>query len=149
VSLDVDVSADGVRSPLARAAIAETARRALAAERVRHALLSITLVDRRGMARINRTHLGHAGATDVISFGFTRATDQDPVVGDVYICPDVARENAAVRGVGVRNEIARLVVHGVLHVLGYDHPVDDGRESSAMWKRQEKLLARLAPENAR
>jgi len=42
--------------------------------------------------------------------------------------------------VSVREELARLVVHGTLHVLGHDHPAK-GREASAMWKRQERLLA--------
>jgi len=43
----------------------------------------------------------------------------------------------------VREELARLVVHGTLHVLGHDHPVDAGRGSSPMWRRQELLLTRL------
>jgi probable rRNA maturation factor len=143
MSLDVHVSAEGLRSPLGRDAIADVARATLRAERVQAALLSITLLDRRAMAKVNKEHLGHSGATDVISFGFSRPTPRDPVVGDIYICPDVAREHAAASGVGIREELARLVVHGVLHVLGYDHPVDDGRETSAMWKRQEQLLRRV------
>ena len=49
----------------------------------------------------------------------------------------------------VRRELARLVVHGVLHVLGYDHPEDDDRERSPMWRRQEKIVARLASESGR
>jgi probable rRNA maturation factor len=145
MSLDIDVASDGVRAPLGRRAIAEIARATLRAERAGSALLSITLVDRRAIARLNRTHLGHAGATDVISFGFQRATERDPVVGDIYICADVARENARARGVSVREEVARLVVHGVLHVLGHDHPEDEEeRERSAMWRRQEHLVRRLA-----
>jgi rRNA maturation RNase YbeY len=61
---------------------------------------------------------------------------------DIYICPDVARAQAREHGVGVREELLRLVVHGVLHATGRDHPVDDTRTQSAMWKRQELLLAR-------
>jgi probable rRNA maturation factor len=143
MSLDVDVSTDGVRSPLGRASIASVARATLRHERVRDALISITFVDRRAIGRLNREHLGHAGPTDVIAFGFTRATPNDPVVGDIYICPEVAGEHAKSRGSGVRDEIARLVVHGVLHVLGYDHPDDEGRETSDMWRRQERLVRRL------
>lgn len=140
MSLNIAVSSDAVRSPLSRSAIAEVARRSLRAERVHHALLSITVVNGPTIARLNKSYLGHAGRTDVISFGFDRATAADPVVGDVYICADVARRSARARGVGVREEIARLVIHGVLHVLGYDHPTGDGRERSAMWKRQERLV---------
>lgn len=145
MSLDVDVALDGARPPLASARIAQIARDVLRAEHVRDALLSIAFITRPAIARINRRHLGHAGATDVISFGFTRATSADPVIGDIYICPDVARANAHSRSVGVRDEVARLVVHGVLHVLGYDHPDDAAREDSDMWRRQERLLRRFGP----
>ena len=144
MSLDVDVTTNGERSGLARSSIIYIAQRALRAERVRHALVSITLLDRRRMARLNATHLRHRGPTDVISFGFTRATPRDPVVGDIYICPDVAKSNAAARGEPARRELTRLVVHGVLHILGHDHPESDEREHSPMWKRQEKIVARLA-----
>ncbi len=143
MSLAVDVTTNGARSPVSRARIAAAANRTLGAERVRDALLSITLVGRREIARLNARHLGHRGPTDVISFGFTRATEKDPVVGDVYICVDVARENARGRRAPLREEIIRLVVHGTLHVLGYDHP-DDDRERSPMWRRQEQLVRRIA-----
>ena len=142
MSLDIDVTTNGVRSSLGRDAIADVARTALRAERVAHALLSITLVDKRAMARLNQRHLGHRGPTDVISFGFRRAMNADPVVGDIYIAPEVARENAREAKVPVREEIARLVVHGALHVLGYDHPESAERENSAMWRRQERIVRR-------
>jgi probable rRNA maturation factor len=144
VSLDVDVATSGVRSPVARARLAATARAVLRAERIRNAMVSITLVDRATIARLNRTHLGHRGPTDVISFGFARASNRDPVIGDIYIAPDIARENAQANGVGSREEIVRLVVHGTLHVLGHDHPDGPSRTTSPMWRRQERLVRRLA-----
>jgi probable rRNA maturation factor len=140
MTLAIDVAADGVRSPLSRSQVGKIARAALRSERVRNALVSITFLDRRAIARLNAKHLGHAGATDVISFGFARAAVTDPVIGDVYICPEVGRDNAKARRTPVREEIARLVVHGVLHVLGHDHPDDEGREQSDMWRRQERLV---------
>ena len=145
MTLAVDVALDGTRVPIARARIADIARATLRSEKAkaRNALLSITFVDRASISRLNKRHLGHPGATDVISFGFTRAAPTDPVVGDIYICPDVARDNARARDVAVREEIARLVVHGVLHVLGYDHPDGATREESAMWRRQERLVKRV------
>ena len=140
MSLAVDVSVDGVRAPLSRARVVAIAQRVLRAEGVRQAMLSITFVTRQAIARLNARHLGVRGATDVIAFGFERAVSDGPVVGDVYIAPDVAREHARQHSHGVRTEVARLVIHGVLHVLGYDHPTDDRREDSAMWQRQEALL---------
>jgi probable rRNA maturation factor len=142
--LRVDVASDGARVAISRERVAELARRVLRAEGVPDALLSITFLPRARMAALNRRHLGHRGATDVISFALGRAGDAAPVVGDVYVCPEVARENAAAHGVGVREELARLVVHGTLHVLGYDHPDDERRTMSPMWRRQEQLVARFA-----
>src|SRR3954469_12042031 len=107
----------------------------LRSEKIRGALISVTFVSRRAIAALNRKHLGHAGPTDVISFAFDRPTKRDPIVGDIYISPDVASRNARERRVTVREELTRLAVHGTLHVLGYDHPEDSGRERSEMWKR--------------
>ena len=140
MTLIADVASEGVRVPLSSERVAAIARSVLRAEGVRNALLSITFLDARAMARLNARHLRHRGPTDVISFAFDRSA-RSAVVGDVYICPDVARQNAAAARVGVREEIARLVVHGTLHVLGYDHPDGDDRMRSPMWRRQERLLA--------
>ncbi|HEU4643765.1 MAG TPA: rRNA maturation RNase YbeY [Gemmatimonadaceae bacterium] len=148
MSVTVDVTVADGRIPLARARVAELAGGVLRAEGVRNALLSITFVSDRAIAAMNASHLGHRGPTDVISFGFAPAGAHAPVVGDVYIAPAVARENARRHGVGVREELARLVVHGTLHVLGHDHPEGDARTSSPMWRRQERLLARLLRRDA-
>jgi len=90
-----------------------------------------------------------AGAT---GFALRRALRRHPsrssagpvqvsVVGDIYICPDVVRKNAARFGVGIREEIARVVIHGALHTLGYEHSDGDERTDSEMWRKQEKILA--------
>lgn len=143
MTLSVDVALDGVRSPLSRARVADLARGVLRAEGVRDALLSVALVSTPRMRALNRKHLERSGTTDVIAFGFERVGREGPVVGDVYIAPEIARASARVNRVSVREELARLVVHGTLHVLGYDHPEDDTRTRSAMWQRQERLVARL------
>ena len=146
--LNVGVACEGLRTPVAAHRIADAARRVLRAEGVRSAMLSVTLLSPSAMARLNKRHLGHAGATDVISFGFT-PTPGAGIVGDVYLCPDVARTNARSAGCGVREELLRLVVHGTLHVLGWDHPEDRARETSPMWRRQEVLLAGVLRRQAR
>ena len=131
------VTLEGVRVPVSRARVTEIARAVLRAERVKDAMLSITFV-------MNREHLNRGGLTDVIAFGFRAAGRTGPIVGDVYIAPDVARVSAVENRVPVREEVTRLVVHGTLHVLGHDHPDGDGRTTSAMWRRQESLVRRLA-----
>ena len=143
MTLIVDVASEGVRAPVSKARLREVALAVLEAERVRDAMVSIALVTAARIARLNRTHLGHAGATDVIAFALQTGANEKrtPVVGDIYIAPSVARANVLRFGGGVREELERLVIHGTLHVLGYDHPEGDGRTSSRMWRRQEHLLA--------
>ena len=143
MSLAVDVASEGARPALGRARVAAIVRAVLRAEKVKDAMVSVAFVDADAIAALNRRHLGHRGPTDVISFGFAPTGADGAVVGDVYICPQVARDNAREAGVGVREELARLVVHGTLHVLGHDHPEDDSRLRSPMWRRQERLLRRV------
>ena len=143
MTLVVHVEADRVRVPVARARVAQAAREVLQAERVRHALMSIAFLSTRAIAALNAAHLGRHGPTDVIAFGFAPPAARVPVVGDVYIAPAVARENARRHQVGVREEIVRLIVHGTLHVLGYDHPEGPDRAESPMWRRQEQLVGRI------
>ncbi len=146
-----------VRAPLGRPGIARLARAVLAAERANVASLSVTLVGPARIRALNRTHLGHDRVTDVIAFAYAGARSEERgasgrrsglaprssplVVGDVYICPAVARANARDLGTTAKDELRRLVVHGVLHVAGHDHPAGPARTSSPMWRRQERLLA--------
>jgi len=138
----VSVQSDRVRTPVAAERLQTLALETLRALRVRAAMLSITMVSSRRIAQLNRIHLGHRGATDVITFSLAPSGD-NAIVGDIYICPDVARLQARAHGVGVREELARLVIHGTLHACGWDHPVVGDREGSRMWRRQEQLLRRL------
>lgn len=113
------------------------------AEGVRDALVSVAFVGAATIARLNRDYLGRSGPTDVIAFGLERASPSTPVIGDIYICPRIAEWNARRLRVPVKRELARLVVHGTLHVLGLDHPEDDGRDKSPMWRKQERILASI------
>jgi probable rRNA maturation factor len=113
----------------------------LNAER-RQGLISVTFLGRDSMRRLNATHKGQDRPTDVLSFPMASPTGQ--VVGDVYICPWVARREAEARGIPLREELIRLVVHGTLHALGHDHPDGDERTRSVMWRRQERYVEALA-----
>jgi probable rRNA maturation factor len=149
VSRVVDVATESVRIPVARARVARMADRVLRAEGIRDASLSITFVTDRRIAALNWQHLRHRGPTDVISFGFAPAHDGAPLEGDIYIAPEVARRNAVTSHAPVREELLRLVVHGVLHVIGHDHPEGAERYASPMWRRQESLLAAAMTNEAR
>jgi probable rRNA maturation factor len=144
MSVAIGVSADGVRIPIARARVADIARGVLRSEGVRAAMLSVSFVSNRDIRRLNRDHLGRDRDTDVIAFRFRPAGRKAPIVGDVYIAPGVARDSARTNGISVREELTRLVVHGTLHVLGYDHPETASRTRSRMWRKQEALVAKVA-----
>jgi len=141
--LAIDVSSSVRRLLVSRPRVKEAAAAVLTAEGVRDAMLSITFVGRAAMSELNRRYLGHRGPTDVISFGLGRHGGKGPVVGDIYICPEIARANAKRQGVSSQEELLRLVVHGTLHTLGYDHPEGATRTESKMWRRQERILARV------
>jgi probable rRNA maturation factor len=139
--LAVDVTVHGIRTPVDTPRLTRLARYVLRAERRRDAMISIALVSSRAIAALNTRYLRHKGPTDVIAFAFTPpGTGDAPALGDIYICPAVARKSARAFGVTFGDEIDRLVVHGSLHVLGWDHPPGAERELSPMWRRQESLL---------
>jgi probable rRNA maturation factor len=90
---------------------------------------------------MNLRHKGHDFPTDVISFALP-----DPrggLLGDLYICRWQADREARRRNLPVREELVRLVIHGTLHILGWDHDDGAGREASAMWVRQERYLRKV------
>jgi probable rRNA maturation factor len=117
------------------------ARQVLDAEGQDVVSLSVTFLPETEMRHLNASALGRDHPTDVIAF---RLTHVDRLAGDIYVCPAVARRAAAAERVPAREELLRLVVHGVLHVVGHDHPEGEDRTRSPMWIRQEHYVARLA-----
>ena len=133
------------RQPLAvdEQALAVLAAETLAAEGVERVELSLSFVDEREMTDLHERHMHEPGPTDVLSFPL----DDDDVdehgvhmVGDVVIAPSVAARNNPADPAA---EMRLLVVHGVLHVLGYDHEDDD--ERAEMWARQQRYSGVSAP----
>jgi probable rRNA maturation factor len=116
------------RPPLARDETIRIARRVLRRERRKAAEITIIYINDRSMVRMNAAYLKRRRTTDVLSFPLS-----DPpgalLEGEVYVNVDRARRQARRYGVTFRNEVARLVIHGMLHLLDYD----DKRESE---KRQ-------------
>jgi probable rRNA maturation factor len=108
--------------------------------------LSIALVSVDEMAHLNEQYRGVAGPTDVLSFGCDEpcAADSDEPItlGDVIIAPEVAEKQAAELGTTVEAELNLLLVHGVLHLLGYEHDADEA--AAAMQAREAALLAAWA-----
>jgi probable rRNA maturation factor len=134
------VTVCGEARGLGRAACA-VAVRVLRGER-RRARVAITFVGKRQMQRLNAEHLGHDYATDVITFSLPQPGGL--LLADIYVCRYVAARNARAHATSVRKELLRLVVHGALHGLGWDHPAGASRTRSPMWRRQERYLAGFA-----
>ena len=99
--------------------------------------LSIVVVGDRAMKDYNRRFHHVNSATDVLSFDSPLRREY---LGDVIISYDTAKENARRVGWRVRDELELLVIHGVLHLLGYDDATPAQRE--AMWRRQAEILER-------
>jgi probable rRNA maturation factor len=125
--------------------------------------LSMLFVDEAAMTDLNKRFLGKDGPTDVLAFpideepveggrspdsggtgpGYVPAEPSDlpTLLGDVVICPSVAERNAPEHAGSFEDEMALLVVHGILHLLGMDHEDED--EAEAMERRERELLSKL------
>ncbi len=132
-----------------RRALTALARRALTAEAAPvPAQLSIAIIDDETIRELNRRYRGVDAPTDVLSFDLK---DEDAFVappkgarqlGEIVISYPTAARQAGEAGHAIDDELAHLLVHGVLHLLGYDHK--SPKEARAMQKREETLLGRPA-----
>jgi len=114
----------------------------LATEQVPCGELNLLFVGEAAIAELNSQHMGKAGPTDVLAFPIDGAGERNgaepTLIGDVVVCPSVAATNARNNGMTFEDELALLVVHGVLHVLGHDHVEPD--ETALMKSREQALL---------
>jgi len=99
--------------------------------------VDIAIVTARRIAALNRRWLQHAGSTDVLSFDLSSPGDRG-VVAQIIVCADVAVRQAKARRIGPQRELMLYIVHGLLHVLGYDDTNPESAEK--MYIRQEQLL---------
>jgi probable rRNA maturation factor len=119
--------------PVDHSSLTALARACLAGEGRPNVELSVSFVGEDEMTDLHVRYLGEEGPTDVLSF------EQDGrdggMLGDVVICPAYAARTAPGADADVDRELRLLLVHGILHLLGYDHEADD--ERAVMWARQE------------
>ncbi|MFI5177859.1 MAG: rRNA maturation RNase YbeY [Vicinamibacterales bacterium] len=94
-------------------------------------VVSIALVSDRVIRRLNRVHRGQDASTDVLSFPVSAHAPGGPLLGDVAIATGVARRQARAHGHAPAVELRILALHGLLHLLGYDHETDQGRMARA------------------
>lgn len=90
---------------------------------------------------INQQYLAHDSLTDIITFNYNQ---KELISGDIFISLDRVRENATERNIELLNELRRVMIHGVLHLIGYD---DKEPESQAKMRAQEDFCLTLHPSN--
>jgi len=106
--------------------------------------VGLHLVDPAAIAALNAEHLGGDGPTDVLSFPLDGRDDPGSppwMVGDVVVCPEVADAQAAGHAGTAADELRLLVVHGGLHLCGWDHATRE--DQRAMWDRERQVMAAL------
>ena len=107
--------------------------------------LSLTLVGKTRMQKLNRTYRQRDYATDVLAFPMQDATQSlSAFIGDVVICVPVALSQASRFGNTPDEEILRLLIHGTLHLLGYDHESTE-REAKRMKRKEQAIFHYLRP----
>jgi probable rRNA maturation factor len=157
VSIDVFAADEQQAQPVDVARWAELARQVLAARGVKgETEVSLLFVDEEAIAALNEQFLGKSGPTDVLSFpiedepvssgrspdygGTGPGAEPEEValtlLGDVVVCPAVAARNAQEHEVSIDDEVALLVVHGLLHLLGMDHQEETEAERMEALERQ-------------
>lgn len=108
--------------------------------------LSLAIVDDEEMSDLNRQYRGTEGVTDVLSFGCDDpcpVESEEPItLGDVILAPSVAERQALELGHTIEQELNLLLVHGVLHLLGYSHETDE--DAKVMQERERVLLEAYA-----
>jgi probable rRNA maturation factor len=111
--------------------------------------LAIVLVDEGAMEQLHLQWMGEPGPTDVLSFpmdelrpGRDGETSAEGILGDIVLCPSVAATQAEAAGHSVMTELSMLTIHGLLHLLGYDHAEPD--EEKEMFGLQADILQKYS-----
>ena len=133
---------------MAPAEVRRIARRVMQTESVAVDVgIEVMLADSETVRDLNRLYRGRDEPTDVLSFAaaegeaFVAAPDEPLSLGEIVVCLPLAESQAAATGREVGGEVAHLLVHGLLHLLGYDH--EEEADGEAMKAREDELLGAL------
>jgi len=136
MAIRIDIANHQSRLPLDKRRLAGAIRAALASEGVPAARISLAVVDDKTIERLNHRYLQHDGPTDVLSFALGQS--ESGLEGEVIVSADTAAAQAPSYGWGAADELLLYVVHGTLHLLGYDDATDGQRRR--MRARQRAVL---------
>ena len=144
--MEIQIDNQQKNQPLETARIHRKARAILNALDCPDGELSIVIVDDSRMAALNQAYLQHSGPTNVISFSMQEGEfgDINPqLIGDIVISADTCAREAQEAAISIESRFDQLLVHGILHLFGYDH-VHSETEAEAMETKSDELLALLA-----
>jgi probable rRNA maturation factor len=136
------------RHRLAKEDIRTTAKRVLNALGYPDAQLSVLVVSDEQIAELNQTYLNHEGPTNVISFPMQEGPFADitpDLLGDVVISADTAYREAGEAGMDAMERFNELLIHGILHLAGYDH-VNSEKEAAVMEQKSDELMKLIGKE---
>ena len=128
------------RTQIKPSQIVRAARKILKLERVRRADLSIVFVTDRKIRVLNKKYLKRDHATDVLAFDLREKISPKNIVGEIVISDDTAFRNARLFKTTAKKELLLYVVHGILHLLGFN---DHGRKDIARMRKREQRLLKL------
>jgi probable rRNA maturation factor len=111
------------------------AKKVLLGENRETKTFSLAFIDKEEIKKLNKKYRRKNKPTDVLSF----LLDERQYLGEIIICPEIIVENAKKYGISTRKEMMKVFVHGILHLLGYDHEKSQ-KEAEIMEKKQEKYL---------
>lgn len=111
----------------------------LKGEKKNNAVVNVVYVDKDEILKLNNEYLQHDYYTDVITFSLNE-DDTKEIDGEIYICVDVAEEQAKEYKVSLSNELSRLAIHGLLHLCGYGDKTDE--EQKLMRSLENKYLSK-------
>ena len=146
---EIDISDQQSLLSVSHERLREVIERVLTEESIMDAQISLALVDDASIHRINRDFLGHDYPTDVISFHLNPESSQDSEVkqleGELVVSTETALREAHSHGWTAENELTLYVVHGLLHLCGYDDLTDQARPVMRQRERQMLALWQLTP----
>jgi probable rRNA maturation factor len=134
--IDISIADRSVR--VSKDLLADLVRFVAKKEKFRVGRIDLAIVPRREISGLNRRYLRHSGATDVLSFDLSDATTPG-LSGQLVVCAEVAREQARFHGLKPAEELLIYVIHGMLHLAGYDDQAI--RPAAVMHARQDELLS--------
>lgn len=142
--MDITIKNLQTRIPIRLVRIKRIAEQSLQYLGISGAELSIAFVSPQAMKRLNARHLNHNYVTDILTFDY-RAGRSGPLEAEIIICPSVASKNAGEYGGSVYSEIRLYVIHGILHLSGYeDHSPKDIRK---IRKKESEIVDYLVRNN--